>query len=121
MDGGWPPGSDGPGEPGLSARDIWRERYGRGKRHPVTGAYEWYEFPPEVAAERSGESVTWVEILTRWALVEADLHERYGVDVEDRALMRSRSWRWLETRILGLLDVRSRLAMALQPPDHQQQ
>jgi hypothetical protein len=27
------------------------------------------------------------------------------IDVEDSALMRARSWRWLRVRILGLLDV----------------
>lgn len=47
--------------------------------------------------------------------MEADLHERYGVDVEDRALMRVRSWRWLKVRIAGLLACESRLHRALNP------
>ncbi|WP_036377576.1 hypothetical protein [Micromonospora sp. ATCC 39149] len=54
-------------------------------------------------------------MLTRWALVEADLHDVYGVDVEDRALMRARSWRWLEVRITGLLSADTRLHRALAP------
>ncbi|MFI6266161.1 hypothetical protein [Micromonospora sp. NPDC051006] len=54
-------------------------------------------------------------MLTRWSLVEADLHDVYGVDVEDRDLMRARSWRWLETRITGLLFADSRLRRALAP------
>jgi hypothetical protein len=39
------------------------------------------------------------------------------VDVEDRALMRARSWRWLEVRITGLLSADTRLyrALALEP------
>lgn len=42
-------------------------------------------------------------MLEHWALIESDLQER-GVDVGDDRLMRERSWRWLRTRILGLLD-----------------
>ncbi|MGI5178675.1 hypothetical protein ACQEVZ_20295 [Dactylosporangium sp. CA-152071] len=48
-------------------------------------------------------------------IVEADLHEVYGVDVEDRALMRARSWRWLQVRIQGLLAADTRLQRALAP------
>lgn len=31
--------------------------------------------------------------------------------------MRARSWRWLQTRIVGLLSVRSRLNRALKPAE----
>lgn len=31
--------------------------------------------------------------------------------------MRSRSWRWLEVRIIGLLSADTRLSRALKPPD----
>jgi hypothetical protein len=42
------------------------------------------------------------------------------VDVEDRTLMRARSWRWLETRILGLLSADTRLSRALtRKPDEE--
>ncbi|RSD22257.1 hypothetical protein EIY87_09335 [Amycolatopsis eburnea] len=44
-----------------------------------------------------------MELLTHWALVEADLHELYGVDAGDLALMKARPWRWLRVRIQGLL------------------
>jgi len=40
----------------------------------------------------------------------------YGIDVEDRDLMRSRSWRWLKARITGLLAADTRLHRALAPP-----
>ncbi|WP_281895376.1 hypothetical protein [Phytohabitans aurantiacus] len=53
--------------------------------------------------------------MTLWADVEADLHQVYGVDVEDRALMKARSWRWLKTRILGLLTTDCRVYRALAP------
>ncbi|WP_091638497.1 hypothetical protein [Micromonospora pallida] len=54
-------------------------------------------------------------MLSRWALVEADLHDVYGVDVEDRALLRTRSWRWLDVRISGLLAADTRLHRAFAP------
>ncbi|WP_431892976.1 hypothetical protein [Micromonospora haikouensis] len=57
-------------------------------------------------------------MLTHWILVEADLHDRYGVDVDNRGLMRRRSWRWLEVRILGLLSADTRLNRALAPPSN---
>lgn len=73
---------------------------------------------------------SWRQILAHWHLIEADLQERYGIDVHDRDLMRARSWRWLRTRIEGLLQVppqflsdgrpvqQTRLAFVLMPiPD----
>lgn len=63
--------------------------------------------------------MTWAQILARWRLVEADLHSEYGIDVEDRALMRARSWRWLESRIEGLLATDTRLSRALAPQESQ--
>lgn len=110
---GWSPGSTPPGEPGGEARSD--DQFGRGRRDPETGIYEWYEIPAEVKRERSGESIAWTDILSRWRLVEADLHSEFGVDVGDQALMRSRSWRWLETRISGLLSADTRLHRALSP------
>lgn len=55
-------------------------------------------------------------ILGEWGLIEADLHERYGIDVEDDNLLSRRSWRWLRVRISGLLAVESRLHNKLNPP-----
>ncbi|WKU08556.1 hypothetical protein [Micromonospora sp. HUAS LYJ1] len=55
-------------------------------------------------------------MLTHWLIVEADLHSEYGIDVDNRGLMRRRSWRWLEARILGLLSADTRLHRALAPP-----
>jgi len=37
------------------------------------------------------------------------LHDTFGIDVDDEALMKARSWRWLRTRISALLDT---------PPQH---
>ncbi|QKW54679.1 hypothetical protein HUT08_21585 [Streptomyces buecherae] len=59
--------------------------------------------------------MTWAQILTHWPHVEADLHEVYGIDVGAPGLLRARSWRWLRTRIEGLLSAESRLARLLTP------
>ncbi|MEU9557973.1 hypothetical protein [Streptomyces fumanus] len=56
-------------------------------------------------------------------LIEADLHQVYGIDVEDgRAdgtggILQRRTWRWLQLRILGLLSTESRLQRHFNPPD----
>lgn len=47
--------------------------------------------------------MTWAELLDQWSLLEADLQDA-GVDVGDHVLMESRSWRWFETRVAGLLE-----------------
>ncbi|MFD9789622.1 hypothetical protein ACFWXK_01600 [Streptomyces sp. NPDC059070] len=60
--------------------------------------------------------MTWAQILDEWSLVEADLHEHYGIDLGAPGLLRARSWRWLRVRILALLSVESRLARVLTPP-----
>lgn len=47
--------------------------------------------------------MTWLRLLNEWEAIAADLHERFGIDVEDDELMYSRSWFWLQDRILALL------------------
>lgn len=56
----------------------------------------------------------WEVILGDWDRVTSnDLHEIYGIDVEDGATM-LRPWWWLRSRILGILDVPgSRLIRAI--------
>lgn len=48
--------------------------------------------------------------------MEADLHQVYGVDLDDAAL-KCRTWRWLKLRIAGLCSTECRLSYALRPPD----
>lgn len=105
-------------EPGGAAGGL----QGFGEYDPVTGLHEWYYDP----AAEAGSGVTWPALLERWALVEADLHDRYGVDC-DR--LDGRTWRWLRARIVGLLTVppvaapdgtplpQTRIGWALNPPD----
>jgi hypothetical protein len=39
----------------------------------------------------------------------------YGIDLTSPESLSGRSWRWLRTRILGLLDADTRIARALTP------
>lgn len=69
----------------------------------------------------AGDAVPWAQILEHWTAVEADLHQFYGIDLGDRAMVRARSWRWLKTRIAGLFDdPRTRLFRALSPRREEQ-
>jgi hypothetical protein len=45
------------------------------------------------------------------------MQELYGIDLSSPGLLDARSGRWLSVRILGLLDVRSRLSLTLFPPE----
>ncbi|MEV0236870.1 hypothetical protein [Nonomuraea sp. NPDC050786] len=61
--------------------------------------------------------MSWLDLLTRWELVEADLHSEFGIDLDRSGALRGRSWRWLRTRIAGLLVADTRIARALDPGD----
>ncbi|WP_188197215.1 hypothetical protein [Nonomuraea sp. SYSU D8015] len=61
--------------------------------------------------------MSWLDLLSRWELVEADLHQVFGIDLDQSSALRGRSWRWLRTRIAGLLVCDSRIARALDPGD----
>lgn len=41
------------------------------------------------------------------------MHQLYGVDLGDRELLRSRSWRWFKVRLVGLVSTECRLSLAL--------
>jgi hypothetical protein len=99
--------------PGSAGRESGEPPRG-GPIDPATGLREWYDPHPQGHAE---DGYTWAQILDHWHLIEADLHQLYGIDVES-GILRARSWRWLRTRITGLLAADSRLAHALTPPDH---
>lgn len=61
--------------------------------------------------DTAGARLTWSALFERWALVENDLHDR-GIDVD---ALPDRTWRWLRTRIAGLVtDPTTRTARALQ-------
>lgn len=54
-------------------------------------------------------------MLAQWSLIEADLHQHYGIDIDDPAVRTGRSWRWLRLRILCLLSTDSRVARHFAP------
>ncbi|QJT07164.1 hypothetical protein G9272_32040 [Streptomyces asoensis] len=59
--------------------------------------------------------MSWPGLLAQWPLIEADLHQVYGIDVESGVLAQ-RTWRWLQLRILALLSTESRLQRHFAPP-----
>ena len=101
---------------------------GAGQEEGPSGLSRWIDEPGGGTAGPS-----WRTILTHWRLIEADLQDFYGIDVDDKTLMRARSWRWLRLRVAALLEVppdfivygeggriatspRTRLGFALNPP-----
>ncbi|OZE13381.1 hypothetical protein CH249_01805 [Rhodococcus sp. 05-2255-3B1] len=61
------------------------------------------------------EKWTWHDVLNAWTAVELDFQDQsiYGIDL-DSGILLQRSWRWLQTRIVGLItDSDSRLHRVL--------
>lgn len=110
-----PPGGSTSPEPG-SAEGIQAPGVrGYGAYDEDSGLYEWYEVDEGVIEDP--HALTWARILTHWLLIEADLHQTYGVDVETPGLLAARTARWLRTRIVALAATDSRLHRALRPPE----
>lgn len=94
------------------------------------GRFPRYAYPPEFQAakaeylqELQGDTPTessmqprefWAHVLSMWSHIECDLHQFYGLDLGDPHVWDSRTWRWLRSRIVGLLGVTgSRLFVSL--------
>ena len=84
---------------------------GGGEPDPATGIRQWYNEPIERPEPR--RRIEWADILDEWDALELDLHDRFGVDVEDAALLAARSWRWLESRIVDVVRSGTRTAPRL--------
>lgn len=56
--------------------------------------------------------IDWRQLLSRWRLIENDLHTEYGIDAGS-GILRERSASWLRSRIEGLISTDSRLSRAL--------
>ncbi|MGB3707597.1 hypothetical protein [Gordonia sp. (in: high G+C Gram-positive bacteria)] len=54
-----------------------------------------------------------VDVMAHWEDAECDLHEVFGIDVEDHVLLRERTWRWLELRLRDLIQRGPRLGLAV--------
>lgn len=90
-------------ESGLAAL----EQYGWGEKDPVTGFYEGYNLPKELAG-KAGPSVSWAQIAEQWSLVEYCFHQILGVDLEP--IWPSVTWRWFSARIRMFLATDTPLA-----------
>lgn len=75
------------------------------------GIREWYHPPNSEQATPAEVKVQWVDILNAWGAVECDLQDK-GIDVES-GILHQRTWRWLNMRILDLINQPSRLRRAL--------
>ncbi|WP_199219509.1 hypothetical protein [Corynebacterium liangguodongii] len=77
---------------------------------------DWYAAPSAANADGPEDKplvkVEWSWLLDQWALIECDLHEKFGVDVES-GILRERTWRWLNLRINDLITQPSRLRTAV--------
>lgn len=72
---------------------------------------------PKDPEPTEGQSIrlSWRDILGEWNSIELDLQD-WGIDPES-GIFRERSWRWLHTRIVGLIgNPESRLRKSLEIP-----
>ncbi len=90
------------------------EEYGWGDKDPITGIYEGYDLPPQLA-RRAGNAVTWPALLANWSLVVFTFHTALGVDLED--VWRVKSWRWFSARVRHLLSTDTPLSRFFAPDD----
>jgi hypothetical protein len=109
---------------GKSDRGGRLEPEGQGEFDAATGLWEYYESPePEAAQAPSagvGRAVSWADLLRHWALIEADLADAYGIDLEAApSVLTTRSWRWLRVRITGLLSSESSRVNAVLSAEHE--
>lgn len=76
---------------------------------------DWYQSTPDSSPAESSIPLTWGRLLDNWTAIELDLHDpRYGpvVDIES-GILKTRTWRWLELRVIDLVGQGGRLARAL--------
>jgi hypothetical protein len=103
----WGPKSE-PGNPSGNYPRVWLQdenRWGCGEADEH-GIYSWYE-----PVEHTLPSL----VHEQWPLIEADLHQIYGIDTGS-GIFSQRTWGWLKARILGLLTCECRLQRKLSPP-----
>lgn len=101
------PGRTGRGDGGQSegtSRDA--AQYGRGTQDPLTGLFEWYEFPEGFIDQvAGGEGLSLLTLLEQWPLIECDFQSEYGIRLGATDL----SWREFRTRMTGLFATDSRI------------
>lgn len=58
-------------------------------------------------------------MLEEWNKIENDFQQHYGVDLTDPLVRRRRSWRWFKVRLIGLLQIESRIQAQFNPSPEQ--
>lgn len=76
---------------------------------PVTR--EWF-----APVEDAGDTVTFLEILEHWNVLEADLHHYFGIDMCSD-VVRKRDWRWFAVRVYWLMGRDTAILRAVRPPE----
>lgn len=94
--------SEGPDD--LEAQGWTRLEDGWWGRGPIEGGGWRIVRPPDGGSD---DLASW--LAQCWGELTADMLQLYGVDVADRALMRSRPWTWFLALVNGAVQVRSRL------------
>lgn len=59
--------------------------------------------PPDEVQRLTGQTPAmpdWSDLFEAWELIESDLHQQFSLDLDD---IPDRDWRWLRSRIRGLL------------------
>ena len=101
-----PPGAQGE-EPRVWLEDL--KQWGVGEYDAASGIYESYENP---------DLSVWGLWSDHRGLIEADLHQVYGIDTGS-GILRERSWSWFQRRVAGLLTCECRIQRKLSPPEKQ--
>jgi len=109
---GYPPGSTGRRDGGHSGdRAADAVQYGRGTQDPVTGLFEWYEFPPDFDPQGNGEGegVSVLTLFAQWPLVVADFASEYGIRLPNET-DQSLTWSVFFAYLTGLMVADTRLS-----------
>jgi hypothetical protein len=86
--------------------------YGSGEYDEETGLYEFYDIPEGIDPTETKEELTWPGLLAHWHLIEADIHDCYGLNLSS-GVLHSETGAWLRVRLMGLLSADTRLARAV--------
>ncbi|HON76804.1 MAG TPA: hypothetical protein PLQ23_16840, partial [Dermatophilaceae bacterium] len=114
LGGGPGPGSAGRHDGGGSGLAAIH-KYGGGEYDPVTGLWEYYEFPPgHEARGQEAEEVSWRDLLDQWVLLEADWLSEYHERLS--AVWAALSWREFVVGVVGLFAADTRLSRHFAPP-----
>ena len=86
-------------------------QYGHGRQDPVTGAFEWYEYPEGYGAQSSAtQTIEIGDLLRHGDPIVADFASEYGIRLYESPRL---SWRVFCIYLAGLVRPGTRLAAAV--------